>query len=138
ASRRPVRYVVIACAAVAAIALIVALTTRGSRNQPSPGESAPESRGTGAGTGSERSLFLAGQESVFVALDEEALPQLLGAFAAKENEKVDGLVRSGRVVRVANHTKVQVLEVEAGKVKVRLTEGEHVMQTGWVVDRWVQ
>ena len=90
------------------------------------------------GAGMEAVLFLEGQESVFVAVDEQGLPELLGAVAAKENARVDDLIRSGRVVRVANNTRVQVLEMAAGKTKVRIIEGERAMQTGWVVDRWVR
>jgi hypothetical protein len=83
-------------------------------------------------------LFIDGQPSIYAAVDEQALPELLGAMAAKESGKVDDLIRSGRVVRVASNTRVHVMEMGAGKVKVRFDEGEHMMKAGWVVDRWVQ
>jgi 6-pyruvoyl-tetrahydropterin synthase related domain len=135
---RWVRYAVIAGTVLVALVILGLLVMRLNRNQPPTARPAPEQRRTAISVGTEAVLFLDGQESVFVALDEQGLPELLGAVAAKENAKVDDLIRSGRVVRVANNTKVQVMEMAAGKTKVRITEGERVMQTGWVVDRWVR
>ncbi|MEN3335043.1 MAG: hypothetical protein V7641_4408 [Blastocatellia bacterium] len=137
-ARRWVRYAVIAGTVLIALALILALVTRLNRNQPPPARPAPEQRRSAISTGTEAVLFIEGQESVFVAIDEQGLPELLGAVAAKENAKVDDLIRSGRVIQVANNTKAQVLEMAAGKTKVRIIEGERAMQTGWVVDRWVR
>jgi hypothetical protein len=135
---RWVRYAVIAGTVIVALAIIVALVTRLNRNKPSSPGSAPEKRRNAISAGSEAALYIEGQESIFVAADEQALPELLGALASRENDKVEGFIRSGRVVRVPNNTKVQVMEMAAGKIKVRLIEGERVMQTGWVVDRWVR
>ena len=135
---RRVRYAIIAGSLLIAVAIIITLTMRTNRNQPPPIRPAPEPRRTAITPGSEAILYIEGQESVFVAVDEETLPQLINAFATKDNDKVDSFIRAGRAVRVANNTQVQVLEVAAGKMKVRLTEGEHAMQTGWAVDRWVR
>ncbi|HJQ24126.1 MAG TPA: 6-pyruvoyl-tetrahydropterin synthase-related protein [Blastocatellia bacterium] len=133
-----VRYAVIAGGILIAVAIIITLTMRASRNQAPANRPAPEPRRTALTAGSDGVLYIDGQESVFVAVDEETLPQLLGAFAAKDNDKVDSFVRAGHVIRVANNTNVQLLEVAAGKVKVRITEGQNALQTGWVVDRWVR
>jgi hypothetical protein len=133
-----VRYAVIAGTVLVALAIIVALVMRLNRDQPPSPRPAPEQRRTAISPGVEAVVFIEGQESVFMAIDEQGLPELLGAVAAKEDARVDDLIRSGRVVRVANNTKVQVMEMAAGKTKVRITEGERMMQTGWVVDRWVR
>jgi hypothetical protein len=135
---RRVRYAVIAGSVLVALAILVALVMRLNRNQLPSVKPAPGQRRTAISVGTEAVLFLEGQESVFVAIDEQGLPELLGAVATKENARVDDLIRSGRVVRVANNTKVQVMEMAAGKSKVRIIEGERVMQTGWVVDRWIR
>jgi hypothetical protein len=135
---RWVRYAVIAGTILIAFAIIVALVMRLNRKQPPSARPAPEQRHSAISVGTEAVLFIEGQESIFVAIDEQALPELLGSMAAKENDKVDDLIRSGRVARVANNTKVQVVEMAAGKTKIRIIEGERVMQTGWVVDRWVR
>jgi hypothetical protein len=135
---RRMRYAAVAGVLLIAIAIIIALTMRASRNQAPTIRPVPEPRRTAITAGSEAALYIEGQESVFVAVDEETLPQLIGAFAARDNDKVDSFVRAGRAVRVANNTQVQVLEVAAGKMKVRLAEGDHANQTGWVVDRWLR
>jgi len=135
---RWVRYAVIAATALVALVLFVALVTRLNRQPPPSGGAVPEPRRTAISVGTEAVLFIDGQESIFVAPDEQALPELLGAVAAKDTDKVESRIHSGRVVRVANSTKVQVMEVGAGKIKVRVIEGDHVMRTGWVVDRWVR
>lgn len=120
------------------VVVIVILAIRVSRNRDSSTGTPPEQRNAAITTGSEAVLFLSGQATIFVALDEPALPELLGAMAAKDADKTDALVHSGRVVRVLNNTKVEVMEMSAGKLKVRIDEGEHAMKTGWVVDRWVR
>jgi hypothetical protein len=133
-----VRYAVIAATVLVALVIITLMVTRQSRSKPSPAGTAPEQRRTSLNIGSQAALFIEGQESIFVADDEPTLSQLLGAVASKEDDKVEGLVRSGRVMRVANHTPVQVMEMGAGRLKVRILEGEHAMQSGWVIDRWVR
>lgn len=136
-SGRRVRYTIIAVTALVALAIIGALAMRLNRHQPAAA-SVPEARRTPISVGTEAVLFIDGQEAIFVAVDEQALPELLGAVAAKDAAKVENLIRSGRVIQVANNTKVQVIEIGAGKTKVRVNEGEHAMQTGWIVDRWAR
>ncbi|HKP12123.1 MAG TPA: 6-pyruvoyl-tetrahydropterin synthase-related protein [Blastocatellia bacterium] len=135
---RWVRYAVIAVTAIVAIALVWALVARLSRNKPPAAGSATEQRRTSIGAGSLATLYIGGQESVYVAADEQALPELLGALAAKDAAGVDRLLNSDRVLRLPNNTGVEVVEVAAGRLKVRLTEGKYAMRTGWVVDRWVR
>ena len=135
---RRVRYAVVAATALVALVVVTLMVTRQTRSRPSPAGAGPEQRRTNLNVGSEAALFIEGQDSIFVADDERTLGELLGAVATKEDDKVESLVRSGRVKRVANNTPVQVMEMAAGRVKVRIIEGEHAMQSGWVIDRWVR
>jgi 6-pyruvoyl-tetrahydropterin synthase related domain len=135
---RRVRYAVIAATVIIALIIITLMVTRQTRSKPSSAGAAPGQRRTGISVGSEAALFIEGQESIYMANDETTLGELLGAVATKEDDKVESLVRSGRVTRVANNTPVQVLEMAAGRLKVRISEGEHAMQSGWVIDRWVR
>jgi hypothetical protein len=60
------------------------------------------------------------------------------ALPARDDARVDALVESGRLLRVPNDTSVRVLESGAGKTKVRILEGEHIMAEGWVSERWIR
>ncbi|MFL6214749.1 MAG: 6-pyruvoyl-tetrahydropterin synthase-related protein [Blastocatellia bacterium] len=135
---RRVRFAVIAGATVIALVIIWALVTRLNRNKPPAAGSTPEQRQSAVRVGGQATLFIEGQDGVYVATDEQALPELLGALASKESAKVDALVSSGRVLRLPNNTTVEVVEIAAGRVKVRLSEGSNAMRAGWVVDRWVR
>lgn len=83
-------------------------------------------------------LHVGGVPSLLVAVDERALNELMTALPAKDDAKVDAMVESGRVLRVANDISVRVLESGAGKTKVRILEGEHTMAEGWVSERWIR
>ncbi len=135
---RRVRYAVIGVTVLVALVIIALMVMRQTRSKPSAAGVAPEQRRTSLTVGSQAALFIEGQEFIFVADDEPTLGELLGAVAAKEDDKVESLVHSGRVKRVANNSSVQVMEMAAGRVKVRILEGEHAMQSGWVIDRWVR
>lgn len=89
-------------------------------------------------TGSEARLYVEGLDSIPIAADERALGELMTAISRKNGSQVDALVDSERVFRVVSNTKVRVLEMGAGKTKVRVAEGEYVMSEGWVIDRWVR
>jgi hypothetical protein len=62
----------------------------------------------------------------------------MSALPAKDNGRVDALVDSGRVLRVANDLKVRVVQTGAGKTKVRILEGQYLMAEGWVSERWIR
>jgi hypothetical protein len=135
---RRVRFAVIAGAAIIAIVIIWALVARLNRNKPPAAGTTSEQRQNAVRVGGQATLFIEGRDDVYVATDEQALPELLSAVASREAANVDALVGSGRVLRLPNNTSVEVLELAAGKVKVRLSEGSNAMRTGWVVDRWVR
>jgi len=123
-------------------AAIVVMTTgrsgsRNARSQTGGSTDKPVIAGSLA-TGSETHLYLSGQDSVLVAVDERALDQVLNALAGRDSAAVDALVDSGRALRVPNNTQVRVLEIGTGKTRVRILEGEHGMVDVWVPERWLR
>ena len=142
---RLTRYAVITGLTFIAIVMIFSAVVRLNRSDKPdsarPGAEAPsgqkERRGALA-VGSDAVLFIEGQPAISVATDERALSELLGALAAREMNKIDELVNSGRVLRVPGGTRVTILEISPGSLKVRIREGENMTKDGWVVDRWVR
>lgn len=123
-------------------AAIVMMTTSrsGSRNTPPAGGASADKPVIAASRapGSETHLYLPGQDSVLLAVDEKALDQALTALSGRDSSAVDSLVESGRLLKVANNTLARVLEIGSGKTRVRILEGEHVMVDGWVPERWLR
>jgi 6-pyruvoyl-tetrahydropterin synthase-like protein len=103
-------------------------------------DAASTSRGTGGqrGVGSNSQLYLPGKESVEVGVDQTALSELVAAISNKDQAALDSLVESGRVLRINNSTRVQVIENKAGQARVRILEGNYVMREGWVPERWIR
>lgn len=123
-------------------ATVVVITSKqsrpaGSRSQGGGSSDKPAPRSS-LGTGSETHLYLSGQESVIVAVDEKALDQIVSALSGRDTAALDALVSSGRAMRVPNNTSVRVLETGSGKTKVRILEGEHVLLDAWVPERWLR
>jgi hypothetical protein len=135
---RRVRFAVIAGATVIALIIVWALVARLNRNKPPANGSTPEQRQSAVRVGGQATLFIEGRNEVYLATNEQALPELLGALASRERAQVEALVNSGRVLRLPNNTSVEVLEIAAGKVRVRVADGTFAMRSGWVVDRWVR
>ncbi|HLF82831.1 MAG TPA: 6-pyruvoyl-tetrahydropterin synthase-related protein [Blastocatellia bacterium] len=102
------------------------------------GSEAPAKAGGSATQGSEANLHIDGVTSILVSVDEQALNELMNALPAKDNSKVDALVESGKLLRIANDTRVRILETGAGKTKVRILQGGHSMAEGWVPERWLR
>jgi hypothetical protein len=107
-----------------------------SGSSPSGGATRPaaESRSQGV----EATLHLDGAPAIFVSMNEQALNELLMALSARDSSKIEELAQSGQVLRVPNDTGVRILETEAGKTKVRVLQGEHLMAEGWVPERWIR
>ena len=144
ARRKPLVRSLKPLAAVAAILLIGTITLlllsgRGRSGRPPTSSSGASGTEAGLATsGSEASLHINGVPSILVALDERALDGLMNALSAKDNAKVDALVQSGQVLRIANDTRVRVLAFDTVKSRVRILEGEHLMAEGWVPERWIR
>ena len=88
------------------------------------------------GVGAEARLFLEGQNSIMVASDEKALNELIDALSYGKSP--GGLIESDRVFTVPNSTRIRILEIATGKIKVRINEGENFMREGWVHEMWVK
>lgn len=112
-----------------------------SHSRTSTNVSAGEASAKASGSttqGSEANLHIDGVTSILVAVDEQALNQLMNALPANDNSKVEALVQSGELLRVANDTRVRILETGTGKTKVRILQDEHSMAEGWVLERWLK
>jgi hypothetical protein len=132
---------------VAGAAAIVMITRRSNPgNTDQPGNSAAPSvapadqpvAGGSQGAGSDAQLYLAGRDSVMVALDEKALDEMLSAISTRDQPALDALIESGRALKADNNTRVRVLETTTGRTKVRIREGPHVLAEGWVPERWLR
>lgn len=110
----------------------------GGRSAPASGGDARARVGFSAIQGSEAVLHVDGVPSVLAAVDERAIGELIIAVSAGDNSKVESLVQSAQVLRVANDTKVRILEFGGGKAKVRILQGEHLMAEVWVLERWIR
>jgi len=130
---------------ITALAIIVAavgiylVASRATGKSPANANAAEPGAGRGqSGVGSEGRLFVEGLDTIPIAADEPALDQLVGAIASKNGATVDALADSGKVTKVLRNTRVLVLQLGTGKIKVRVLEGDHALKEGWVVERWVR
>ncbi len=105
--------------------------------QPS-GSNGPTDAGGSVGVGSDAQLYLAGRDSVLVAIDEKASGEMMTALAGRDQTALDALTESGRVLTIDNNTRVKVLQTAAGQTRVRILEGPHVLKEGWVSERWLR
>lgn len=134
--------------ALLGVVILVWLSNRGSSEgnpandggtaTAAPGSTAPGRQAQSPNVPRGAMLHLDGVASIPIAVDEGALNELMNALPARDDAKVDALVQSGRLLRVANDTSVRVLESAEGKTKVRVLEGEHLMAEGWVSERWIR
>lgn len=83
-------------------------------------------------------LYLAGKDSVMVALDDAAWDDLIAALSRRDEAALESLVGSGRVLKVESDTRARSLQTTRGRIKVRILEGPYVMREGWVGERWLR
>jgi len=88
--------------------------------------------------GSNSQLYLPGKESVEIGVDQNAVGELIVAITSNNKAALDSLVESGRVLRINNSTRVEVIENIAGQSRVRILEGNYIMREGWVPERWIR
>jgi len=128
-----------------AVTAVIVMTVRRSdvRDTGSSGtqQTSPSDRPVGAGAqgiGSDAQLYLAGRDSVMVAVDEKAVHEMISAISGRDQQALEALIASGRAMKVNNNTRVRVLETMTGQTKVRILEGPHLMAEGWVSERWLR
>jgi hypothetical protein len=136
------RYALIAILLIAA-AVVIALIATSNRDSADTSSQRPtatsaSSSGGSLNIGSEARVAAGNRETIMLAVDQLALDEMVGALSAVDNNRLQSLVDSGRVFTVLRNTKVRILEIEPGKVKVRVLEGESVVMEGWVPDRWIR
>lgn len=141
------QFAAISVVLLVAIAILVMAVRRvnspkptSSSNVPTqPGSSLSPQPDSGSQSGDrELRLYLAGKDSVMVALDDAAWDELIAALSQRDEPALESLVGSGRVVKAKIDTRVRPLETTLGRVKVRILEGPHIMKEGWVGERWVR
>ena len=119
--------------------LLASLNLSGCASSGGPDSSTPNSNAaetSDRGVGSEVRLFLEGRNSIMVANDENALTELINALAYSKD--VSSLIESDRVFTVPNNTRVRILGVGTGKIKIRINEGDNFMREGWVHELWIK
>ncbi len=124
--------------ALVAIVGIVSVIMRSGSETRTGGDGAVSSRtASDHSPGSEVILYVEGRSSVMVAVDENALDELINAISSRGDE-VQTLIQSGRVLTVPNKTRVRIIEADFAKLKVRIIEGDKIMSEVWVPERWVR
>ena len=111
------------------------------RTQPGASLGTPTQSGSQGGDSQAR-LYLAGKDSVMVALDDKAWDDLITALTRRDERALESLAGSGSVLKVENDTRVRPLQSPIqsmmGRTKVRILEGPYVMKEGWVGERWLR
>lgn len=132
--RKWIWIVLLVLAVVTAATLFIIKQAGSAKNVDDPGTASRSSNDHSPG--SEVFLYLPGRSSVMVAVDEQALDELIDALA--NSEEVQNLVNAGKVFTVPNNTRVRVVDANFAKLKVRFVEGRRVMTEAWVPERWVR
>lgn len=126
-------WVGIICLVLAVIAVVVIVARRGEPNAER-GELA--GRVSDRSPGSEALIYVQGRDSLLVAADERALDELMSEISNRGDAQ--SLIQAGRVFAVPSKTRVRIVESGFAKMKVRILEGEKIMQEVWVPERWVR
>ncbi|HJY86266.1 MAG TPA: hypothetical protein VKE24_05455 [Candidatus Acidoferrales bacterium] len=73
-----------------------------------------------------------------IASDENTFEQASKAEAAKDEQRLEELLRSEKIFLVPNGTKVRVLNVDGTKAGIKILEGPHMNRVGHVPVGWVK
>jgi hypothetical protein len=81
-----------------------------------------------------------GDEHIVVALDREAVQELIGALRAGNQETIDALISSSRFIQVEPGTRIRVLErrKRGAEARVRILDGPWVSRIVWVPAEWIE
>lgn len=88
--------------------------------------------------GSEASLCIENREVVPLAINKNSFDEFVNAAIANDTYGIANLIAAGKVFTVPNNTKVLIIEGSVGKVKVRILEGKHTGESGWVPKEWIK
>ena len=73
-----------------------------------------------------------------IASDENTFEQASKAEAAKDEQRLEELLRSEKIFLVPNGTKVRVLNVGGTKAEIKILEGPYMNRVGHVAVGWVK
>jgi len=107
-------------------------TAKGTSNTP---KSSPASRPSKTLSIGEVCELYTSDDEVIIARSEEALETLVRSAVAKDAAGLAEAVLLGQAFLVKSGTKAKVLERKgllATRYKVRIVEGDHIMEIGWV------
>ncbi|MBI3654735.1 MAG: glycosyltransferase family 39 protein [Acidobacteria bacterium] len=133
--RKPVLW--IAVAILAGLAVIILSWRLFKTSEPAPQVS---NRATTAalGVGAEATLQAGNQSSIYVAVDDNALQELMNALPTGDQSKLENLVQQGRLMRVPKGTKVRLVKLDFSKIQVQIVGGAYSERNGWVPESWIQ
>ena len=134
--RKPWLWLVIVGVAVLVAAVFWIVTRPDSSARVVVDEAAPRSA-IDHSPGSEVTIYVQGRNFLTVAVDERAFDEMVNAISAR-GDSLDRLLQSGKVFTVPNKTRARIIEASFGKLKVRIIEGDKVMQEVWVPEPWVR
>lgn len=110
-----------------------------SSGEPDSSKNSPiDTQASDRSIGSDARLFIEGRNSIMVSVDERAFTDLITVLSSNGDGGVERLIESGRVFTVPNNTRVRILEIASAKNKVRIIEGDRIMQEGWVHELWIR
>lgn len=123
-----------------------ATLTTGVREEPDrpvASRSAASSRTYGSGkpvaeVGAEGVLWVQGVDNWALAVDKRAFDEWVSVCVAKDDAGMLGLMRTGRIFLVPVGTRVKVIDVGFGSVRVRVLEGDAKGMAGWVSYEFVR
>jgi hypothetical protein len=120
-------------AAIAVLAVVIFNITTPSRKRDDSRGVAPTGDGSARREDADARLFIRGRDWIAAATDEKSLEELI----ARGSADLKSLFDSGKVIRVPNNTRVQVIQNVSAKTQVRIMEGDHTGKMAWVSERWV-
>ena len=90
------------------------------------------------GVGSDAKLSVGTSNEITVAADDRSLRELIDAISMGDDRKMETLLQSDRAFTVERDTKVRVLQLAGGKVRVEILEGGNANKQAWVLEGWVK
>ena len=78
-----------------------------------------------------------GRETI-IAATKEALDEIVKAELADDNTALAQMVSEGRAFRVADLTRIMLIDSDDSMRKVRILESDAIGRSGWVPHEWVK
>ena len=134
--RRKATLAIAALAVVSGLGIVLFSGQRRSSPNTLPPPTAAGNRSLRIGSDAKLSIGTAGE--VTVAADPQSLSELIDAIARRDDQKLAGLLQSGKAFRVEQDVRVRLLNTSGGQVKVTILEGRGAGREGWVLEGWLK